>query len=438
MASRVTGDGGGDDSSVGGRDDSRAGGASPESERLAQLQRMKRLATGLLVVATIVFFIAKANEERGTWVGFVRAFAEAAMVGALADWFAVTALFRHPLGLPIPHTAIIPKRKDQIGRSLGEFVQGEFLTREVLTERLAGLGVGRRLGVWMAEPANAHRAGDGLADALHGTLEVLDDAEVQGALEQLVERRIRATSVSPLLGKAIELTVEGGHHQRLLDATLTAVGNFLDDNRLVMRDKLDRDSPWWVPEPIDDRIFDKIFLGVKSFLGEVVGNPTHEVRAALDSRIVAFAERMRDDPAMLLKGEELKDEVLNHPEVRAWMGTLWGEVKGSLIEASSNPNSELRGRIDRGLASFGERLTTDTEMQAKIDGWVERAVAHIAENYKTEVADLIAGTVERWDGEATSRKMELQVGRDLQFIRINGTMVGGLAGLVIHAVGKLV
>jgi uncharacterized membrane-anchored protein YjiN (DUF445 family) len=388
---------------------------------------MKRLATGLLVVATIVFFIAKSNEERGTWIGYVRAFAEAAMVGALADWFAVTALFRHPLGLPIPHTAIIPKRKDQIGRSLGEFVQGEFLTREVLTERLAGLGVGRRLGTWMAEPANAHRAGDGLADALRGTLEVLDDAEVQGALEQLVERRIRATSAAPLIGKAIDLTVEGGHHQRLLDATLTAVGNFIDDNRVVMRDKLDRDSPWWVPEPIDDRIFDKIFLGVKSFLGEVVGNPTHEVRSALDSRIVAFAERMRDDP-----------EMLNHPEVRAWMGTLWGEVKGSLIEASSNPNSELRGRIDRGLASFGERLTTDTEMQGKIDGWVERAVAHVAENYKTEVADLIAGTVERWDGEATSRKMELQVGRDLQFIRINGTLVGGLAGLVIHILGKLV
>ena len=411
--------------------------AGSEAERIESLRRMKRVATGLLILVTIIFAIARANEDGHGWVGYIRAFAEAAMVGALADWFAVTALFRHPLGLPIPHTAIIPHRKDQIGRSLGEFVQGEFLTREVLTERLAGLGVARRLGGWLAEPDNAHLAGDGVSDALRGTLEVLDDQDVQGAIEQLVERRVRATTVAPLIGKAVDLTVEGGHHQRLLDATLTAVGNFLHDNRSAMRDKLARDSPWWVPEPIDDRIFTKIFTGVQSFIAEIVVNPTHEVRGALDSRIVDFAERLKHDPELLAKGEELKDEVLNHPDVRAWMQSLWGEVKGSLIAASSDPTSELRGRIDHGLAQLGNRLTTDAELQAKVDGWVERAVAHLADHYRTEVADLIASTVERWDAQATSRKLELQVGRDLQFIRINGTLVGGLAGLVIHTLGQL-
>ncbi len=398
---------------------------------------MKRLATGLLVMATVVFVLAKANEERGAWVGYVRAFAEAAMVGALADWFAVTALFRHPLGLPIPHTAIIPKRKDQIGRSLGEFVQGEFLSREVLTERLAGLGVARRLGVWIADPVNAHRAGEGIADALRGTFEVLDDTDVQEGLEHFIVRRIHETPIAPLVGKAVDLAVEGGHHQRLLDATLSAIGNFLLDNRAAMRDKLSRESPWWVPEPIDDRVFEKIFTGVRSFLDEVVVHPTHEVRAALDSRIVAFAERLRTDPELLARGEALKEEVLDHPDVRAWLGSLWGEIKASLIVASSDPSSELRGRIDTGLAALGARLTTDAALQAKVDDWVERAVAHLADHYRGEVADLIAATVERWDGEATGRKLELQVGADLQFIRINGTFVGGLAGILIHAVGQL-
>ena len=184
------------------------------------------------------------------------------MVGALADWFAVTALFRHPLGIPIPHTAIIPKRKDQIGRSLGEFVEGNFLTHEVLSERLAHAGVGRRLGQWLSQPHNAARASEGLGDALKGTLEVLDDKEVQDGLERIVRTRIDAQPAAPLVGKAIDLSVEGGHHQRLLDAVLIGLRGFLDDNRHTFRKRLDHESPWWVPEPIDDRIFEKIYSAV--------------------------------------------------------------------------------------------------------------------------------------------------------------------------------
>ena len=193
---------------------------------------MKAFAAGLLVLAAVVYVVARAYEDDGAaWVGYVRAGAEASMVGALADWFAVTALFRHPLGLPIPHTAIIPRRKDQIGRSLGEFVQGNFLTHEVLTERLAGVHVGQRLGRWLAVPEHAERAAAALTDAMRGAIEVLDDRDVQDALGGLVERRLRETEVAPLLGKAVDLTVEGGHHQRLLDAVLNGLSSFLDENR---------------------------------------------------------------------------------------------------------------------------------------------------------------------------------------------------------------
>jgi uncharacterized membrane-anchored protein YjiN (DUF445 family) len=404
--------------------------------RQRELRRMKAFATGLLVLAAAVFAVARANEDGPAWVGYVEAFAEAAMVGALADWFAVTALFRYPLGIPIPHTAIIPRRKDQIGRSLGAFVQDHFLTKEVLTERLHGAHVGRRLGLWLREPENAERASEAIADAIRGTIEVLDDRDVQDAIGGLVQRRLEQTQVAPLVGKAIDVAVEGGHHQRLLDAVLTGLATFLDDNRATLRARLDRESPWWIPEPVDDRIFRKIFAGVQSFLADVGRDPNHEVRIAIDGRIREFAERLRSDPGMLAKGEEVKRDLLAHRDVQAWLQSLWGELKQAMLDAAGDPQSELRRRLTVGLARAGERIIIDKELQAKLDGWVERVAGYLVDNYRGEAAALIATTVERWDSADTSRRIELQVGRDLQFIRINGTVVGGLAGLLIHTVGE--
>ena len=404
--------------------------------KAAALRRMKSVATAFLVVAAVVFVVAKINEDQGAWVGYVRATAEAAMVGALADWFAVTALFRHPLRLPIPHTAIIPRRKDEIGRSLGDFVESNFLTADVIDERLRGAEIGRRAGAWLANESNAARAGDAIADVLRGALEVLDDREIQQGLEHFVETRVRSTPVTPLVGKAIDLTVAGGHHQRLLDAVLVGVGGFLADNRLTFRARLDEESPWWVPETIDDRIFDKIYNAVSRFLDDVAHDPTHEVRDSVDVRVEAFAERLRHDPELLAKGEAFKEEMLDHPEVRRWIDSLWAGAKQSMIVASGDPDSELRRRVVNSLQQLGRRLESEPDLQAKIDRWVSDAVAYVVENYRAEVSDIIASTVAKWDGEATADKLELQVGRDLQFIRINGTIVGGLAGLAIHAVGQ--
>ena len=404
-------------------------------DRAAALRKMKAFALSLLVAAAALDVLARSLD--GTGWGYVSAFAEAAMVGALADWFAVTALFRHPLRLPIPHTAIIPNRKDEIGRSLGEFVENEFMSRDVLDERLAGIGVGRRLGEWLKAPDNAARAAVAVADVLRGAIEVIDDAEVQDGIERIVENRIRGTQVAPLLGKTIDLAIEGGHHQRLLDAIFTGLQGFLDDNRVTFRERLEQESPWWVPDSIDDRIFAKIYDGVTRFLIDVGGDPTHEVRASIEKRVEAFADRLRDDPEMIAKGEQLKEELLAHPDVRAWMESLWRDAKRGLIEATSQPTSELNQRITTALAKLGARLAAEPELQGKIDHWVTSAVGYVIDNYRTEVSKLIESTVARWDGESTSRKLELQVGRDLQFIRINGTIVGGLAGLIIHAIGEL-
>ncbi|MGZ4723560.1 MAG: DUF445 domain-containing protein [Ilumatobacteraceae bacterium] len=411
--------------------------SAADLERRDALRKMKVGATALLVAVTAVFFVARWQQQYHGWVGYLRAFAEASMVGALADWFAVSALFRHPLGIPIPHTAIIPHRKDQIGRSLGEFVQTNFLTREVLNERLAGANVGKRLGDWLADEHNATKAGEGVTDLLRGALEVLDDRDVSSALETLIERRVRATPVAPLVGRAIDLAMEGGHHQRLLDAMMTGLGSFIEENRATFRARLEHESPWWVPESIDDRLFAKIYGAVHGFLADVGADSNHELRLAMDARVATFADRLRTDPALLAKGEELKLELLAHPDVRAWLASLWGEVKRNTVSALDDPASELRRRLDVSLTTLGRRLASEPSLQAKVDDWVLRAAGHVVDHYRGEVADLIAGTVAKWDGAATAERLELQVGRDLQFIRINGTIVGGLAGVVIYTVSQL-
>ncbi|MGE0307721.1 MAG: DUF445 domain-containing protein, partial [Acidimicrobiia bacterium] len=258
-----------------------------------ELRRMKRFATMLLVAAAVLFAVARSQHSDPSWWGYLEAFAEAAMVGALADWFAVTALFRHPLAIPIPHTAIIPKRKDQIARSLGEFVEGNFLSASVIGERLHGARIGARLGTWLAEPANAARAADAVADVVHTALKVLDDSEVRTGVERAVEQRIRDTPVAPIAGRAIELGVEGDQHHRLFDADLKGSRGFLADNKATLRARVEQESPWWVPTSIDHRVFAKLYDGVERFLAEVQADPDHEFRQSFERRLTEFAERLR-------------------------------------------------------------------------------------------------------------------------------------------------
>ena len=404
----------------------------------AELRRMKRFATALLGAAAVLFVIARTQHSDPAWWGYVEAFAEAAMVGALADWFAVTALFRHPLGIPIPHTAIIPRRKDQIARSLGEFVESNFLSQEVVRDRLHGSAIGQRLGQWLAEPQHAAKAADAVSDAVHTSLKVLDDSDVRAGLERAIDRRIRDTPVAPLAGRAIELGIEGDHHHRLLDTLLKGAQGFLADNKGVLRARVDEESPWWVPKSIDNKVFAKLYDGAERLLTEVQANPDHELRRSIEQRLVRFAQQLATDPALRAKGESLKEELLAHPDMRAWIGTVWDDAKGRLVESSGRPDSEFRVRTATTLARLGARLRDEPELQARVDDAIGRLVSYVVDNYRHEVTALIESTIAKWDPESTSRRIELQVGRDLQFIRINGTVVGGLAGLVIHTVSQLV
>jgi uncharacterized membrane-anchored protein YjiN (DUF445 family) len=404
-----------------------------------QLVVMRRRATGLLVVITIVFVVARlAEDDGGTWVGYLRATAEAAMVGGLADWFAVTAMFRHPLGIPIPHTAIIPTRKDQIGRSLGRFLQANFLTGTVVSERLVASRPSARLAEWVARPGNAATVARHAADAITASLDAMGEDEVRGAIEDLVVSRLRATPLAPIAGRVLEGVTEGGRHHELLESMLKGLDTVLVEQKEQFRGRFGKESPWWVPESIDDRIFEKLYSGLRGFLAEVVNDPAHELRGELDTRLAKLADDLQHEPEMQARGEQLEDELLTDPAIRSWTASMWADVRRSLHEQAADPASPLRTRLERGVLALGERLGSDAALQARFDGGVARLASYVLDEYAGTLDDMITTTVERWDPVVVTSQLEVLLGRDLQFIRINGTLVGGLIGLGLHAVSEAI
>jgi uncharacterized membrane-anchored protein YjiN (DUF445 family) len=406
-------------------------------ERARRLRAMKTLATSLLVLAAIVFFLTTRIDDPPTWVGFVTAAAEAAMIGAIADWFAVTALFRHPLGIPIPHTALIPKGKDAIGRGLGEFVQRNFMTPDHLAERITEAGIPARIGGWLEEPTNVTAAAAQLSGIAEGVIELIRDEDVQASIEHYMAERATAIDVGPIVGRGIELVIAEGYHDTLVEASLRGIKALVEDNSDWLRQRLGEESPWWVPGIVDDAVFTRLQEAVSSFIDDLVIEPDHPVRKSLTKQAAEFARKLEHDPELLARLDDMKTRLAGHPEFRAWARSLWTDVKAELLRGLTRPDGELRGRIEKMLGTLGGSLRTDPELRARVDHWLVTFARSAAVQGGEETARAIATTVERWDAAETSHRLELQVGRDLQFIRINGTIVGALAGVVIHALTRL-
>ncbi|WP_229786763.1 MULTISPECIES: DUF445 domain-containing protein [Actinokineospora] len=401
---------------------------------------MKGVALAFLGGATLIFLAMTLWQSAGAppWVGYVKAAAEAGMVGALADWFAVTALFRRPLGLPIPHTAIIPTKKDQLGQSLGDFVGSNFLSEDVVRERLRRVGVAAKLGAWLARRENADRVTAELSTAAGGLVTVLRDDDVQAVVEQAVVKRIMDAPWGPPLGKVLERVFADGSHHKLVDLLCDQAYEWVQGNHDQIVTVVSGRSPTWSPKFVDALVADKVYNEALSFAWNVKTDVNHPMRLALDRFLGEFAHDLQHDPKVMGKAEALKQQVVDHPEVQKLIGSIWATAKRLLLDAAGDPSSELRTRVRAGLVTLGERLESDDALRAKADGWVEGAAAHVVLNYRDEITTLITDTVRRWDGEETARKVELQVGRDLQFIRINGTVVGALAGLAIYTVAQLI
>jgi uncharacterized membrane-anchored protein YjiN (DUF445 family) len=406
-------------------------------ERVRALRRMKVTAASLLLIALAVYVVCRTvGNGAGAW-GYVQAAAEASMVGGLADWFAVTALFRHPLGLPIPHTAIIPHKKDQIGDALAGFVQEYFLTTEIVGERVADAEVPRRVGEWLADPAHARRLAEETSRAVGGLAAVLRDDELRTAVAAFAERRLRELDIAALLARLIDAVRAAGQHQAALTTALRGTRKFLENNRTEFRARVAQESPEWVPEWVDDRVFNKGFALLQSFLGDVIDDEDHGLRHGFDAQLRDLAERLRTDPEQIAKVERARDQLLEDPNVHDYLNNLWDSAKRLLLDTADDETSELRRSAETLVVRAGEALRDDPSAQAKVNEAVQRVVAHVVTHYSDDITDVISTTVQRWDTAATSRRLELQVGRDLQFIRINGTVVGALAGLVIYALTQL-
>lgn len=412
--------------------------SSDDFRRLSELRRMQGLALGLLLAMAVVFVVSFALQERLPWLAYVRAASEGGMVGALADWFAVTALFRHPLGVKIPHTNLISGKKDDIGEGLGAFVEENFLADDVVHLKLSEVSGARMAGAWLSQRPNAEHLGDLLARGGLGALTVLDDNDVRDLIEALVRRHVVDPEWGPVLGGAAESFLEGEHHEALIDIAAERVSEWLVAHPNAFDTFVSSRMPTWVPSIVDRFVDSRLHAETVRFVDAVARDREHPFRAAVGKFLADLARDLQHEEHLQDQLEAFKHELFDSPRVRALAESTWHTARAALVEMLEDPGSELRVRITGALLDFGQRLLDDSTLQYKIDVWVMSVVEHLVHTYRHDLANVITETVQRWDAQEAAEKIELQVGKDLQFIRINGTVVGALAGLVIYTFATLV
>ena len=405
-----------------------------DQERRLALRRMKAVALGALIFMAVLFVVAFWLQERQPWLGYVRAAAEGGMVGALADWFAVTALFRRPLGLPIPHTAIIPSRKDEIGRTLGEFVETNFLEGSVVRAKLSTTAISQRAGEWLREPQHAERVGAEGATIATAVLNALSDDDVRDLITDLAREHLVSPEWGPPAGAWLEKIVEADAHHGAVDLAVDTVGRWLDANAASFSGLISRRLPGWVPKLAHRFVDDTAYNEAVKFVRAVRDDPKHPARIAIDGYLARLADNLQNDPATREKLENAKASLFDSPRVGALAAEAWNTAKNGLLTALADPESGLRRRAVQALQEGGERLATDAALQRRVDTWVSDAAVFLVDRYRHDIASIITDTVERWDPAETTEKIELMVGRDLQYIRLNGTVVGALAGLAIFTI----
>ncbi|MCS3877152.1 DUF445 family protein [Gordonia amarae] len=419
------------------------GDSSADEQRRRDLNKMKVIATGCLVVAALIYLFTRYLEHRdgqdvAAWVGYVRAASEAGMVGALADWFAVTALFRHPLGLPIPHTALIRKKKDDIGDQLGGFIEDNFMTPAVIEHRAYTLELPRRLSTWVSDPANSQRISDEVARGFTLASEMLRDEDVENLITYAIKWAGEPQWAQPL-GRVLEQLIAEDRLEPVFQLACDRAHDWALGSQGLIDRIIDEDvGPSWKPKFVNSLLGDRIYRELVDFTYKVRADPGHQVRRSMHTFVRRFADDLQHDPEMIARFENIKNELLGRDEVGNAASTAWKTGKAVIEQMLEDPNSTLRNSLSEAVVNLGVRIRDDRPLQEKMNGWVARSAKHVAENYSREIISVITETVRGWDAEETSKKIELQVGRDLQFIRINGTVVGSLAGLAIYTVSVLI
>lgn len=417
-------------------------GPSPESEaaRRRDLRRHKAFATSLLVIATLIYLGCRwleATGRDGAWTGYVRAASEAGMVGALADWFAVTALFRHPLNIPIPHTAIIKRKKDQVGHALSSFVGENFLNAPLIAEKLRQAHIPERGADWVLDQGGAERTGKEAARLIDLVVNGVDPAEAEQLLRTLVIDKASEPDWGPPLGRGLEQLINEGRTEPVVDAVVVWLDDKARDSEDLVVRLLDERTPTWAPKFVRDLVGDRVYRELVQFTGDVRADPDHEARQAIRRFITQLADDLQHDPAMIERVEGFKEDIMSSAPVQALPGRLWEAVRSTLTDMARDEDSLLRRKIVSWVTDFATRVRTEEELRDSLERRIVGAASYLAENYAGEVTGIIGDTVERWDADEASDRIELMVGKDLQFIRVNGTVVGALAGLAIYTVSEV-
>ena len=406
-----------------------------DAERRSGLRKMRTVAVALLIFAAVVYLLTLG--ESG-FLGFVNAGAEASMVGAIADWFAVTALFKHPLGLPIPHTALVPKKKDLLGKSLEEFVGQNFLQEQVIRDRVAAATISHRVATWLSDPANVRLVVDEASDVAAIGLGKVRDSHVEDLVRDALVPRFREEPLAPLLGGMLHEFVEDDVHHSLVDLAMRELHAWLLGNEETFTEILSERAPWWAPPRLNEAVTGRVYLEAIKWVEDILEDPDHRARQALDSMLEQLAQDLLFDEETQARAERLKERMLDHPAVLESAVSLWNALRRAMLTSLKDPQGAVRLRLQTELSAFSHRLLDDEALRAKLDGLVADVTVFGIERYGAELTTVITHTSERWDGKEAASRIELYVGRDLQFIRINGTIVGGLVGVLIHAVTVLV
>jgi uncharacterized membrane-anchored protein YjiN (DUF445 family) len=402
-------------------------------------RQMRRIATGMLVVMAAVYATARAFESVHPVIGFVRAFAEAAMVGGLADWFAVTALFRHPLGLPIPHTAIIPRNKDRIGETLAQFLRDNFLTPQVVARRMGRLDVAGAAGRLLATPAQGDaRLRKGASRLMADVLEALDDERLGGVAKAAIAQRIGQMKFAPLLGQLLTAAMKEGRHQPIMDSFIRWLAHVLDENQTLIYQMVHERANTIVRwTGLDETLANAIINGLDKMLQEAAEDPGHRLRVKVEEGLMTLAFDLQHDPEMQARIDRARDELVANPAMQSWLDGLWQQLRENLLKAARDPDAALAGKLGEAVRQIGVTLQNDGDLRALVNRFVRRVAAGSAARYGDSMVKLVSETVRGWDAGTVTDRLENAVGRDLQYIRVNGTLVGGLVGVTIHAVDML-
>jgi uncharacterized membrane-anchored protein YjiN (DUF445 family) len=400
---------------------------------------MKVAATSLLLAMAALFIATRAFQAQYPSLSYVKAFAEAAMVGGLADWFAVTALFRHPLGLPIPHTAIIPRNKDRIGEALAAFINENFLVARVVARRMRNIDVAGAAGRFLRAPAGeGTRIRQGASRLIGDIFESLDDERLGGIVKGAISARLRRMEVSPLIGHALASAINEERHVPMLEAAIRWLARALDANESLIRDMVKKRTSWVLKlAGIDEKLSESIIEGLRKLTVEMATDPAHPVRIKVEEALAQLANDLQTRPETQARVEAMKEDLLANRSVGLWIDALWQKAREAMIAAARNPDAAMAGKLGEVLRAMGTTLESDQRIRSAINEFARRAVAGMAASYGSSIVKLVSETIRGWDAHTVTARLESAVGRDLQYIRINGTLVGGLVGLLLHALDTL-